>query len=56
MKHAGGRPAEPVRLAWAPRFGLTAKQKVNILTVEMCWQLCWCKDDTARRLLVGVSS
>ena len=55
MKHPGGRPAEPVRLAWELRFGLTEKQKVKLLTPDMCWQLCQCRDDVDRRILLGVS-
>ena len=55
MKHAGGRPAEPEREAWAMRFGLSWKKRINILTDRMIWQLSRCRSDEARRLLLGVS-
>ena len=55
MKHPGGHPTEPVRDAWAMRFGLrTAKQRA-LLTPSLCWQLCQCRDDEARRLILGLS-
>jgi hypothetical protein len=55
MSHPGGRPADPVREAWALRFGLTEKQRFKFLTSEVCWQLSMCRSDEARRLLLGVS-
>ena len=55
MKHPVGHPAEPIRLAWSMRFGLTNKQRKR-LTDAFCWQLCLCRDDAARRLLLGVSA
>ena len=54
MKHPVGHPAEPVREAWAMRFGIKGKFQ-RLLTSAMCWQLCRCRDDSARRLLLGVS-
>jgi hypothetical protein len=54
-KHPVGHPAEPIREAWAMRFGLhTPKQRAK-LTTFLCWQLCQCRDDEARRLLLGKS-
>ena len=44
-----------VSCAWGLRYSLTRKQR-KLLTVSMCWQLCQCRTDEARRLLVGVSS
>ena len=55
MSHPGGHPAEPVREAWALRFGLTRKQRITLLSVKKCEQLSMCRSDEARRLLLGVS-
>jgi hypothetical protein len=55
MKHPVGHPAEPVREAWAMRFGLHTLKQRALLTPFLCWQLCLCRDDSARRLLLGVS-
>jgi hypothetical protein len=48
-------PGYLIRLAWSMRFGLTEKQKNLFLTDEGCWQLCRCRTDEARRILLGVS-
>jgi hypothetical protein len=56
MSHAGGHPAEPVMEAWAMRFGLTHLQRWRVFTPKMCWQLCQCRGDEQRRLILGVSA
>lgn len=54
MKHPGGHPiVKPERMAWALRFELTERQKRTI-TDKVCEQLSMCKDDQARRLLLGI--
>jgi hypothetical protein len=56
----GGLSTEPFRnlviRAWAERFGLTKKQ-MRILKLRNAhyWQLCQCRSDEARRLILGVS-
>jgi hypothetical protein len=47
---------EPIIEAWALRFGLTTPTERRVLKTDCCWQLCLCKDDAARRILLGVSS
>ena len=41
--------------AWALRFGIDLSQPHRIFTDAFCWQLCRCRSDEARRLLLGVS-
>ena len=41
-----------IKLAWTLRFGLSAK-KACLLTPEFMAQLSRCKDDSARRLILG---
>lgn len=53
-KHSGGRPCEPVKEAWALRFGLCTFRQWRLLTPLLCWQLCQCRSDEARRLILGV--
>jgi len=52
------RIGEPFRncviAAWSQRFGLTTKQ-IALMTDEDYWQLCQCRSDEARRLILGVS-
>ena len=56
MKHDNlFRPAEPIREAWALRFGLTKRQRITVLSAKKCEQLSMCKSDEARRILLGVS-
>ena len=50
-KKKGGRVAEPVRAAYVKRFKL-ADPRLRFVPIE---QLDACKDDAARRLLLGVS-
>jgi hypothetical protein len=50
-KKKGGRVAEPVRAAYVKRFKLSDPR---LRTVPLD-QLDGCKDDAARRLLLGVS-
>ena len=40
--------------AWALRFGLTRRMHY-MLSARLCWQLCRCRSDEARRLILGVS-
>jgi hypothetical protein len=44
-----------VRQAWALRFGLTDKQ-MKELTCSLMWQLCRCRSDEARRIILGISN
>ena len=55
MKHTGGRPVELIRLAWAMRFGLHTRRQRRMITPFLCWQLCQCRNDEARRLILGMS-
>ena len=48
-----GRPQDLERLAWQERFRLTRRQRL-LLTDAMMWQLCRCRSDGARKLLLGV--
>jgi hypothetical protein len=42
--------------AWALRFGIPGSgNRYKILTPEVCCQLSQCKDDEARRLILGRS-
>jgi len=38
--------------AWAIRFGLNTHKRIS---TRLCWQLCQCRSDEARRLILGVS-
>ena len=40
--------------AWATRFALTESHPYRI-SDAMCWQLCRCRSDEARRIILGVS-
>jgi hypothetical protein len=40
--------------AWALRFGVLLENPRK-LTSSLCWQLCQCRSDEARRLILGVS-
>ena len=43
-------------LAWIMRFGLRPSIMVRrLLTPALCSQLCQCRSDEARRLILGVS-
>jgi len=44
-----------IRQAWIMRFDLPYARPANEITTELMWQLCLCKDDSARRLILGVS-
>lgn len=48
-----GPPEDLERSAWAERFGLTRKQR-RMLTDAMLRQLCRCRSNEARKLLLGV--
>ena len=54
MSNPVGRPECHVAAAWALRFDLSQKQK-RLLRSNVCWQLAQCKDDAARRILLGKS-
>ena len=45
---------DAVYLARAMQFGISKRQYAR-LTKAMCWQLCQCRTDEARRLILGVS-
>lgn len=40
--------------AWALRFGIHLEMPRKI-SAKVCWQLCQCRTDEARRLILGVS-
>ena len=40
---------------WEERFGLTQKRKYDLCNSDY-WQLCLCRSDEARRLILGVST
>ena len=45
-----------IRKAWCIRFGISWTRKHRLwLTDEIIWQLCRCRDDMARRIILGVS-
>jgi hypothetical protein len=45
-----------IRKAWCIRFGISWTRKHRLwLTDEIMWQLCRCRNDEARRLILGVS-
>jgi hypothetical protein len=50
-----GRPSCNIALAWKMRFGLSDKQRSMCLGPSGCWQLCRCRSDEARRLILGIS-
>lgn len=51
------RAGNIIREAWMLRFGLpVANKKIRSwLSDEVLWQLCRCRSDEARRLILGVS-
>lgn len=55
MSNAAGRPAEPIREAWAMRFGLDSHRMRMQLTDALLWQLTRYRNDEARRLILGIS-
>ena len=56
MKLPVGRPPDPIRQAWALRFGLNPLNlEQNRFPESLLWQLCRCRNDEARRLVLGVS-
>ena len=55
MSHPGGHPAEPIAEAWELRFGVKVTQPTRLFTPALCWQLCQCRGDEQRRLILGVS-
>lgn len=58
MSNLGRPAADRIGDAWALRFNLQVGRRENLmrwLTPELCWQLCRCRNDEARRLLLGVS-
>ena len=45
-----------IRKAWCIRFGISWTRKDRLwLTDEIMWHLCRCRDDMARRIILGVS-
>jgi hypothetical protein len=45
-----------IRKAWCIRFGIPYTRKHRLwLTDAIMWQLCQCRSDEARRILLGVS-
>jgi hypothetical protein len=57
-KSRNGRPSCLIRQAWAEYLDLHGIDDRNIsrfLPDELCAQLSYCKDDEARRLIVGTS-
>jgi hypothetical protein len=54
MKNLGGRPKDERRWAYVKRFGLNPIRPHHKLTTKLLDQLDRCKDDEARRLILGV--
>jgi hypothetical protein len=54
-KHPGGRPSCMVREAWMLRFGLSYHHPDQWLPDNLLWQLIRCRNDEARRLILGKS-
>jgi hypothetical protein len=50
-----GHPPDMERTAWAMRFGITITQLCRGIPDALCLQLCRCRSDEARRLILGVS-
>jgi hypothetical protein len=50
-----GRPPNFRVQYWADRFQLKQHWTARILTPQMMSQLSFCKDDEARRILLGIS-
>jgi hypothetical protein len=48
------RTPDPIRQAWQLRFGLSYRQ-ARRLTDKMLWRLSQCRNDEARRIILGVS-
>ncbi len=57
-KPGPGGYSDPILEAWALRFGLDYHTSFvrRLLSERTCWQLSMCRDDEARRLLLGVSA
>lgn len=56
MSNPVGHPTEPIRKAWAMRFGIDDRHhKCTDLTDQMMNQLSRCKSDEARRIILGIS-
>lgn len=45
---------DPIVNAWADRFHLSITQPTRLLKPQLCRQLSQCKNDSARRILLGV--
>ncbi len=54
MSNPVGHPACPIVEAWALRYKLTVIQRKRLLTNRLCWQLCQCRSEEARRIILGV--
>lgn len=55
MKHPGGRPRDERREAYTARFGLKRTHRAQRdLTQRLMDQLDGCKDDEARKVLLGI--
>ena len=56
-KRGPGGYVNPIKEAWALRFGFDIhKPKAKHIFLDaVCWQLCQCRTDEARRLILGVS-
>jgi hypothetical protein len=52
MNRRVGRPVDMVCLAWSLRFNYS-KHAPRRITARLCWQLCQCRSDEARRLILG---
>jgi hypothetical protein len=46
---------DPIVHAYSDRFGLSITQPTRLLSPKLCRQLGQCRDDSARRLILGVS-
>ena len=56
MSYFDGRKADPIREAWHLRFGIVESfRRSDRLTLALMLQLSQCRNDEARRLILGIS-
>ena len=54
FKHSPGPVPNPRRVMYAKRYGLNTVKRVKFLTNTVMDQLDACKDESARRVLLGI--
>jgi hypothetical protein len=53
-KHGPGGHRDPLVEAWEMRFSLTCRH-LKLYPPSICSQLSYCRNDEARRLILGIS-